>query len=181
MPNESTRSTSKRREASPPARPRAKRTAREALELRTLRALRTILGSARAHDAEVRRIAGISGSQLWALSEIARVSAMSVKELAERMAVHQTTVSNLINVLVEDKLVRRERDPADQRIVRLHVTTEGKRMLLRAPGPYTGLLMDALRHLETPDLQLLKKSLSGLLNVLRTNSRGADDQTLIGE
>jgi len=181
MPSGSIRSTSKRRSGGSPVRLRTKRAARDALELRTLQAFRTIFASARAHDAEVRRMADISGSQLWALSEIARVSGMSVKDLSKRMAMHQTTMSNLINFLVDNKLVRRERDSADQRVVRLHATTEGKRMLLRAPGPYTGLLVDALRHLETSDLELLNKSLSELLRLLRGKTAEAAGQTLLGE
>jgi hypothetical protein len=41
------------------------------LELKTLQLFRTIFGSARSHDTEIRRVAGIAGAQLWALSEIA--------------------------------------------------------------------------------------------------------------
>ena len=151
------------------------------LELKTLQEFRTIFGSARRHDAEVRRVTGISGAQLWALSAIARAAGLRVNDLAEQMALHQTTASNLINALVQRKLVRRSRDDADQRVVRLTVTTEGKRMLLRAPGPYVGLLFDALRHLDPPDLQRLRKALIVLTTVMRGASRDAAGETLLGE
>jgi DNA-binding MarR family transcriptional regulator len=154
---------------------------RAALELKTLQAFRTIFASARWHDAEVRRIAGISGSQLWALSEIARSQGMRVNDLSERMALHQTTASNLIYALVERKLIRRERDPADQRVVRLNITTDGKRMLLRAPGPYAGLLVDALRHLDTQQLTRLRSALYMLTQGLREAATDAAGQTLMGE
>ncbi len=160
---------------------RSEEAARAALELRTLQAFRTIFASARWHDAEVRRIAGISGSQLWALAEIARGKALRVNDLSERMALHQTTASNLVNALVERRLVRRERDTADQRVVRLHITTEGKRVLLRAPGPYAGLLVDALRHLDAARLARLGKALSILTRVLRETAAEAAGETLIGE
>jgi DNA-binding MarR family transcriptional regulator len=155
--------------------------ARAGLELATLQEFRTILGSARRHDADVRRIAGISGSQLWALSEIARTEGMRVNDLSERMALHQTTASNLINALVERRLVRRGRDAHDQRVVRLHLTTDGKRMLLRAPGPYAGLLVDALRHLKAPELRRLNDALCVLTAVLRDSAGDAAGQTLMGE
>lgn len=154
---------------------------RARLELASLQELRTIVGSARRHDADVRRIAGISGSQLWALSEIARTEGMRVNDLSERMALHQTTASNLINALVERKLIRRERDEADQRVVRLHVTTDGKRMLLQAPGPYAGLLVDGLRHLQTPELRRLKNALRRLTTVMRDAAKDAAGETLMGE
>jgi MarR family transcriptional regulator, organic hydroperoxide resistance regulator len=183
----SLRRASKRRPATRGAARHARATrnaapaARAQLELETLQEFRTIFGSARRHDAEVRRIAGISGSQLWALSEIAKADGMRVNDLSGRMAIHQTTTSNLINVLVERKLIRRGRDEEDQRVVRLHITTDGKRMLLKAPGPYVGLLVDALRHLQTPELRRLRSALQTLATMLRDSAADAAGQTLMGE
>lgn len=154
---------------------------RAQLELHTLQCLRTIFASARIHDAEVRNLAGIPGSQLWALSEISRSQGMSVNDLAERMALHQTTASNLVNALVERKLVRRLRDDMDLRVARLHVTTNGKRVLLRAPGPYAGLLVDALRQLGGPQLAKLGKHLDALVGQMRRTSTAAAGEPLLGE
>jgi DNA-binding MarR family transcriptional regulator len=153
----------------------------DALVLQALQGFRLIFASARAHDADVRHLAGISGSQLWALSEIAASAGVSVNGLAERMALHQTTASNLVNALVERKLVRRVRDEEDQRIVRLHVTTDGKRTLLRAPGPYAGLLQDALRNLDADELKRLRKALAILIGVMRETTTAAAGETLLGE
>jgi DNA-binding MarR family transcriptional regulator len=160
--------------------PRAAASARANLELQTLQALR-IFGSARVHDAEIRRIASISGSQLWALSEIARSSAMSVKALAKAMALKQTSASNLVNALVERKLIRRARDAGDQRVVHLHVSQEGRRMLARAPGPYAGLLVDALQHLERDQLAQLREYLQLLVAVMKRPAASAAGETLLGE
>lgn len=150
-------------------------------ELSTLQALRMIFGSARTHDAEVRRIAGISGSLLWALAEISDGRGVSVNELAERMALHQTTASNILNALAQRRLIRRVRDERDQRIVRLHVTAEGRRTLLRAPGPYPGLLVDALRRLDERALARLHRDLASVLAVMRRASASAAGETLLGE
>jgi len=154
---------------------------RDRLELATLQEFRTIFATARHHDAEVRHIVRISGSQLWALSEIARSGGMRVNDLAERMALHQTTSSNLVNALVERKLVQRARDEDDARVVRLHVTTEGKRLLLRAPGPYAGLLVDVLRRLESSDLSRLRKALGVVTHLIRDAAVHAAGESLMGE
>jgi DNA-binding MarR family transcriptional regulator len=154
---------------------------RDARELRTLQSFRTIFGSARHHDAEVRRSGGISGSQLWALAEIASCEGMTVNRLAERMALHQSTASNLVNALVDRKLVRRLRDSADQRIVHLHVATEGRRMLLRVPGPHAGLLVDALRRLEHEQLDDLREALDVLVRIMQRSAASAAGETLLGE
>lgn len=154
---------------------------RSGRELRALQAFRTIFGSARHHDAEVRRSGGISGSQLWALAEIAGRDGMTVNGLAERMAVHQSTASNLVNALVDRRLVRRLRDGADQRIVHLHVATDGKRMLLRVPGPHAGLLVDGLRRLEDGELDSLREALDVLVRVMQRSAASAAGETLLGE
>jgi len=154
---------------------------RGALELRALQGFRMIFGSARRFDAEVRRTTGIPGSLLWALSEIANTANMSISALAERMALHQTTASNIVNGLVKRKLVRRRRDVSDQRVVQLQVSPHGARALQRAPGPHAGLLVDALGRLEEPQLQRLQGSLMRLVAEMRRTARGAAGETLLGE
>lgn len=176
----------KRRVAAPVGRSgRRKRaaqvSARSARELRTLQAFRTIFGSARHHDMEVRRSGGISGSQLWALAEIAGCEGTTVNGLAERMALHQSTASNLVNALVDRKLVRRLRDGADQRIVHLHLATEGRRTLLRVPGPHAGLLVDGLRRLEDDQLDSLRDALRVLVHIMQRSAASAAGETLLGE
>ena len=186
MPGHPTSPTPHRATTKPPARsvrPRPGTTSavRAALELQTLQALRTIFGSARVHDAEVRRAAGVSGSQLWALSEIARSTRMSVKALSKSMALHQTSVSNLVNALVERGLIRRVRDERDQRVVQLDVTSQGRRILDRAPGPHVGLLVDALRNLDSVQLGTVRQCLQVLVTVMQRPAASAAGETLLGE
>jgi DNA-binding MarR family transcriptional regulator len=150
-------------------------------ELEALQSLRTVFGSARTHDAEVRHTAGISGSQLWALAEIGDQAGITVSGLADRMALHQTTASNLVNTLVTRKLIRRARDGSDRRIVHLHPSSEGKRLLLRVPGPHAGLLVDALRRLEPQQMDQLRDSLTILVSAMRQTAADAAGAPLLGE
>jgi DNA-binding MarR family transcriptional regulator len=159
-----------------------RRPGRHCLELRILQHFRRVVASARGYDAEVRSRTGISGSQLWALSEISREGGMSVNAVAERLALHQTTASNLVNALSERRLIRRARDDSDQRIVRLYATAEGTRLLLRAPRPYTGLLLDALRKLGPLELSRLARSFSALTGAMRPPAAlRIASETLVGE
>ncbi|MGH8138292.1 MAG: MarR family winged helix-turn-helix transcriptional regulator [Steroidobacteraceae bacterium] len=157
------------------------RQVRSASELSALQSLRTVFGSARTHDSEVRRVSGVSGSQLWALAEIARCEGTTVNGLAERMALHQTTASNLVNALAESKLIRRVRDAADKRVIHLHSSAEGKQVLLRVPGPHAGLLVDALRRLEFQQLERLRESLALLVGVMQGAAPAAAGSPLMGE
>ncbi|HEY4340892.1 MAG TPA: MarR family transcriptional regulator [Steroidobacteraceae bacterium] len=156
-------------------------TARASLALQALQNLRLVFGSARSHDAQVRRSERISGSQLWALSEIAQSDGMSVNSLAECMALHQTTASNLLKTLMARRLVRRVRDPRDHRVVQLHVSAEGMRLLQKAPPPAAGLLVDALRALDSKQLAKLNSMLIILLRRMRDTAPAAAGQTLLGE
>lgn len=107
--------------------------------------------------------------------------AITVNELAARLALHQTTASNLVNALVARRLIRRARDRRDQRIVHLHVTAEGTRLLARSPRPCSGLLVDALRRIAAPDLQKVSRSLALLLGAMREAAPAAAGEIFIGE
>lgn len=125
----------------------------EAVE--ALKRFRVIFRSVRQHFHEVERRCGVSGSQLWALSVIVRSPGIKVKDLAQAMAVHQSTASNLIEQLCRQGLIRRERDRFDHRIVLLHPTDSARGVMDRAPKPLSGLLPDALGRLDPERLALL--------------------------
>ena len=106
---------------------------------------------------------------------------LTVNGLSALMALHQTTTSNLVNALTERKLIRRVRDDADQRIVHLHASAQGKQLLLLTPGPHAGLLVDALRRLDSSQLGQLSDSLKLVVTVMRRTAETAAGETLMGE
>jgi len=55
----------------------------------------------------------------------------TITELAERLQLAQTTVTELVKRAVEVGLLRRERSPDDARVSYLHLTAEGERRLAR--------------------------------------------------
>jgi DNA-binding MarR family transcriptional regulator len=151
------------------------------LQLSALQGFRVIFGSARRYDAHVRRISGIPGSLLWALSEIGRGTDMSVGDLSSCMALHQTTASNLVNALVQRGLIQRTRNPEDRRIVRLAVSPQGRKLLQQAPQPHAGLLVDGLERLDRRKLMKLRDGLDALLAEMLSASRKAAGETLLGD
>ena len=159
----------------------ARRSPRETIELRALQDLRTAVGSARLYDSRIKRSTGLSGSQLWALAEVARTAGLTVSELAGRLALHQTTASNLVNALVERRLLKRVRDRRDQRIVHLFATAEGARLLTRSPHPYSGLLVDALQRIAARDLDRLARGLNTLREAMRRATPTAAGELLFGD
>lgn len=131
--------------------------------LTVLQRFRVLIRAAQKHSQWIEKQSGISGAQLWALQELSETQGLRIGELAERMALHQSTASNLLDRLEQMGLVRRERNQRDQRIVQVSLTPEGLRKLKSAPSPSRGLLPEALRQMEPDDLTLLQQQLDHLL------------------
>ncbi len=134
--------------------------------LQALKRFRQIFGSAQHHFRRIEDQCGLSGAQLWALREVAGQPGLRVSDLAKAMSVHLSTASNLLEKLSRRKLIRRERNDPDQRIVRLFLTEEGVQIFARAPGPARGVLPEALNRLPDGALDDLNRSLALLLDAI---------------
>lgn len=137
------------------------------LPLEVLKKFRVVFGSVRQHFREIEQSCGISGSQLWILNEIAQAPGLGVSELAERLSIHQTTCSQLVEKLVGRKLLIKERLKQDQRRVGLTLTVAGLATLARAPGPAQGILPEALSGLPETALKSLDSNLADLIGRLK--------------
>lgn len=151
---------------------------RQVTPLSVLQRFRVLIRTAQRHSQWIERQSGVTGAQLWALQELSEVPGLRVGELANRMALHQSTASNMIDRLESGGLIRKERTSADQRVVRLYLTDEGAALLGRAPSPARGVLPEALRLLEGEDLCRLQAELDGLLKQIKVLDDGFGMQPL---
>jgi len=135
--------------------------------LAVLEQFRLIFRSAKKHFQWVQERTGVGGAQLWALAELHRSPGLRVTELARAMAVHQTTASNLIERLVREKMIKRERSKFDQRVVNLRLTKKGSDAVRSAPLPLEGVLPDALKSLPRGDLLELQRRLDRLVKLMK--------------
>jgi DNA-binding MarR family transcriptional regulator len=143
------------------------------LAIDVLRRFREVFRAAKLHFAAVKRTAGVSGAQLWALSEIHSQPGIRVTELAGKMSLHQSTVSNLVEKLNASGHLLRVREPGDNRIVRLRLTPAGKKIVVRAPGPARGVLPDALERLDDRSLKKLSLALDSLVSAMKVRAPDA--------
>lgn len=147
--------------------PRSKPTAEQQPDsLETLGKFRIIIRAAQRHSAAIQKQCGVSGAQLWMLQEIADAPGLRVGELAARMAIHQTTTSNLLDSLEKRGYVKKTRDEADQRVVKLLLTPGGGRLLRKAPSPARGLLPEALARVDPKKRAQLDAGLQAVLDVI---------------
>lgn len=140
---------------------------------RTLRQFRVVFNAVKSHFRQVEKQAGIGGAQLWALSLIAADPGLRVGQLAATMDVHQATASNLVRSLLNAQLVESVRDGKDRRTVRLSASSSGLAVLRKAPGPFAGVLPDALARLDAHTLERLEQDLGKLIRILQADSRAA--------
>jgi DNA-binding MarR family transcriptional regulator len=142
------------------------------LAMAVLGQFRLIFRSAKKHFQWVQERTGVSGAQLWALSEVHRRPGIRVTELARAMGVQQSTASNLIDPLERRGLVQRDRSTRDQRVVHLTLTKSGRETVARAPLPPEGVLPDALNSLGRADLVELQRRLEKLARLMKVRERG---------
>lgn len=143
-----------------------------------LQRFRVLIRTAQRHSQWIERQSGVTGAQLWAMQELVEAPGLRVGELANRMALHQSTASNMVDRLETGGLIRKERTSADQRVVRLYLTEKGQELLARAPSPARGVLPEALRKLDEASLQRLQNELDGLLMQIKNMDEGFGMQPL---
>lgn len=138
---------------------------------RALRQFRIVFNAVRTHFRAVEKKAGVSGAQVWALHVIGDRPGITVGQLSRAMDIHQSTASNLLRILVEQGLVVSERAQSDKRTVYLQLSSAGARVLKKAPGPFAGVLPEALMQLDDGTLKRLNRDLARLVRIL-----GADEE-----
>lgn len=144
-----------------------------------LRQFRQIFNAVKTHFRQVESKAGLGGAQVWALGLIREQPGIGVSELARRMDVHQSTASNLVRALADKGLIAASKDEADRRSVQLSALPAGVRALRATPGPFEGVLPEALQSLDPALLERLHADLAVLIDVLQVE--GADAQTPLAE
>jgi DNA-binding MarR family transcriptional regulator len=140
---------------------------------RVLRRFRSVFNAVKTHFQQVEKKAGVGGAQLWALSVIQARPDIGVGDLAKAMDIHQTTASNLVRAMAAAALVNANRDGPDRRATQLRITPAGARVLKKAPGPFSGVLPEALAALDAETLDRLDHDLGKLLDKLQADERAA--------
>lgn len=143
-----------------------------------LRSFRVIYGSVRQYFRSVEQLCGVSGSQLWILQEVGRNAGIGISELAERLSIHQSTCSLLVEKLVKARHLTRSRIRLDQRRVGLKLTRKGRATVACAPGPAAGVLPQALEKLSGATLKTLNRTLLRVIESLELDVAEAASRPL---
>ena len=140
---------------------------------RVLRQFRLVFNVVKTHFQQVEKKVGVGGAQVWALHVVSQQPGIGVHGLSRAMDVRQPTASNLVKSLTDQGLLQVRKEGPDRRAVQLHLLPRGHEILQRAPGPFAGVLPQALASLDAVTLARLEQDLGQLIGRLGADDRGA--------
>ena len=122
----------------------------------------------------LKRTEGVSQSQYNILRILrgARPKAVKISAIADRMITRDPDVTRLVDRLIKQGLVRRERDSQDRRVVLVEITGAGLALLSRLDGPAEGYTEGAMAGLRPQQLRILDT----LLNEVRAGIRPIEEE-----
>ena len=129
--------------------------------------IRLLQGVSRRQSGEFIRNHRITGPQLGALRFVALTPGISMRHLSERLYLHISTVSGIVDRLVKRGYIVRERCDEDRRMVSLRVTADGRRVIKNTPLAGMGLLIHTIDQLPADELQDVLKALRLLLELMK--------------
>jgi DNA-binding MarR family transcriptional regulator len=112
-----------------------------------MQSLRRIFKSIQQYSEEVLKEFGVTGPQLGLLKSLEQNEPDSIGGLSRKMFLHISTFSGIVDRLEERGYVVRRKYGPDRRVVMVHLTDMGKRIVARSPEPSQGKLLYGLQSL----------------------------------
>lgn len=128
--------------------------------IRLLRRLRRV-------DASI----GLSGPRLSALSVVVFGGPLTLGELAAAEQVKPPTMTRLVRALEARRLVVREPDERDGRVVRLRATAKGRALMAEGRARRVSALAEGLRALDQSEFDALGNAVNTLERIVDRLSR----------
>ncbi|HEV7484906.1 MAG TPA: MarR family transcriptional regulator [Thermoanaerobaculia bacterium] len=100
---------------------------------RILDSIRRLVRMLRVSDRQAQSELGVSGAQLFVLTELGKTPSLSLNDLAARTLTDQSSVSVVVTRLVDAGLITRDRDARDARRLVINLTRSGHALLQKAP------------------------------------------------
>lgn len=138
-----------------------------------LRRFRVVFNAIRSHFRQIEKQVNLGGAQVWALSVVRDHPGIGTGMLAKHMDIHQSTASNLVKTLQRKALISVSKATEDRRSVQLQVLPAGLAVLLQVPGPFEGVLPEALERLPADTLLRLDQDLGELITLLKADEQAA--------
>lgn len=129
-----------------------------------LDSIRRIVRALRVASRAAEKTVGLSGAQVFILQQLEGDTPLSVNAIAERTFTHQSSVSEVVQRLVDKGLIERKQSPEDGRRLELTLTASGRAALKKGPDTPQEKLIGALEKMNTSQRLHLATLLQSLVD-----------------
>jgi DNA-binding MarR family transcriptional regulator len=131
-----------------------------------MQSLRRIFKAIQKYSEDVLKEFGVTGPQLWALRVVYTEGQLSMGKLSERMHLHMSTISGIVDRLESKGYVERKRDAVDRRVVKISLTKAGRKLVQNAPEAAQGKLLYGLESLSARQVRVICSSLQKVVKLM---------------
>jgi DNA-binding MarR family transcriptional regulator len=114
---------------------------------------------------------GITATQLNVLKLLQTVGDLSLSELSRRMSAKNSTVTGIVDRMVEAKLVAREQSAEDRRVWRIRLLPEGKALAKKVEVAPWEMLTSAVNALPPAEIEQLIATLMKVVDHIEKEAR----------
>jgi DNA-binding MarR family transcriptional regulator len=151
----------------------ARRTTKRTDTVEIVQGLRRIVKALHTYSQDVQNAYRLTGPQLWALKTLQRNGRLSTGRLAAALAVHQSSVSILVDRLEKRGLIRRIRGRLDHRVVEMELTKRGAALAAEAPEAAQGRLLHALEAMPPREVRRIRHAVDRLVQAMEATDVNA--------
>jgi DNA-binding MarR family transcriptional regulator len=142
--------------------------------------LRRIIRAVDLHSRFLAQRYGLTGPQVVLLKELGRRQPLSTGELAERVALGQATVSQVLDRLGKRGFVKRSRSDVDKRRVMNEITEEGRKAINTSPPLIQERFAKELKKLADWERTLILSTLQRVAHMMQAEELSASPVLVSG-
>ncbi|AFJ63000.1 MULTISPECIES: MarR family winged helix-turn-helix transcriptional regulator [Bacillus] len=131
------------------------------------KSLRHIAAIIKQKGREILNQYAITPPQFVGLQWLYELGDMTIGELSAKMYLACSTTTDLIDRMEKNKLVERVKDPADRRVVRIHLLAEGERIIQEVILKRQAYLRDMFATFSEEETAAFEKSLLKLQHEMK--------------
>ncbi|WGD59349.1 MarR family winged helix-turn-helix transcriptional regulator [Bacillus velezensis] len=131
------------------------------------KSLRHIAAIIKQKGREILNQYAITPPQFVGLQWLYELGDMTIGELSGKMYLACSTTTDLIDRMEKNKLVERVKDPADRRVVRIHLLAEGERIIQEVILKRRAYLRDMFETFSEEETAAFEKSLLKLQHEMK--------------